>query len=73
MHAVSGDRRLNIISIRRSALTRAALFFLRRLAELLQSKQSEESKEIANSLHALVSGGGKKKSPVSAALLVVSW
>jgi hypothetical protein len=34
---------------------------LHRLAELLQSKQSDNDQETANSLHALVAGGGKKK------------
>lgn len=35
-----------------------------RLAELLQSKQTEVAQETASSLHALVAGGGKKKSKV---------
>lgn len=43
-----------------------------RLAEILQSKQTTEkgAQETANSLHALVVGGGKKKTPVSAGAVV---
>jgi hypothetical protein len=37
-----------------------------RLAELLQSKQTDVARENAASLNALVAGGGKKKSKVRA-------
>eukprot|EP00955_Chlamydomonas_euryale_P107004 365740-Chlamydomonas_euryale.AAC.2 len=40
---------------------------MNRLAELLQSKQSEMAQETADNLSALVAGGGKKKSKVRAA------
>lgn len=43
-----------------------------RLAELLQSKQSDSDRETANSLHALVQGGGKKRTPVSPWLHIIA-
>ncbi|GIL73762.1 hypothetical protein Vretimale_5370 [Volvox reticuliferus] len=43
------------------------------LAELLQSRQTETAQETANNLHALVVGGGKKKTPLPAADEVEYW
>ncbi|GIL49336.1 hypothetical protein Vafri_5718 [Volvox africanus] len=43
------------------------------LAELLQSKQTETAQETANNLHALVAGGGKKKTPLPVADEVEYW
>ncbi|KAG2486518.1 hypothetical protein HYH03_014820 [Edaphochlamys debaryana] len=43
------------------------------LAELLQSRQTETAQETANNLHALVVGGGKKKTPLPSADEVEYW
>ncbi|EFJ42554.1 hypothetical protein VOLCADRAFT_119370 [Volvox carteri f. nagariensis] len=43
------------------------------LAELLQSRQTETAQETANNLHALVVGGGKKKTQLPSADEVEYW
>ncbi|MEW5315269.1 MAG: hypothetical protein WDW38_006711 [Sanguina aurantia] len=43
------------------------------LCELLQSKKTESSQEVANNLHALVAGGGKKKTSLPTADEVEYW
>ncbi len=43
------------------------------LAELLQSRQNDVAQETASSLHALVAGGGKKKSKLPSADEVEYW
>ncbi|GLC56985.1 hypothetical protein PLESTB_001170500 [Pleodorina starrii] len=43
------------------------------LAELLQSRQTETAQETANNLHALVVGGGRKKTPLPSADEVEYW
>ncbi|GFR47982.1 hypothetical protein Agub_g9806 [Astrephomene gubernaculifera] len=43
------------------------------LAELLQSRQTDTARETANNLHALVVGGGKKKTPLPSADEVEYW
>lgn len=43
------------------------------LAEILQSRQSDNAQETANNLHALVAGNGKKKTPLPSADEVEYW